>query len=284
VKEIYHAINPPSAQRYEPHAMRLAIFFALTFAWSWSCWLLAPVVRADSSFAATTLFFFGGCGPSIAAVIVVSVTSCIAGLRAWLARCLRWRVSWGSGWLVLALLSPLAVLTIAAAVHMVLGGVVPPSPANGHLLMLLANFLLVFFVGGPLGEEFGWRGYALPAMQSRFGWRSASLALGGIWGVWHLPLFLIDGSTQAQSSLLAFFILIVATSVFYAWLYNRTADSVLPVLLLHTASNSWPFLIPILPTNPDQRPYFLVVGVVTMAALWLLLRGERNAASEGQPS
>ena len=260
---------------------RLLIFFALTFAWSWTCWLLTLWVKSDSGYAANTLFFFGGFGPTIAAVTIVSATEGRVGLRAWFARCSKWRV--GCGWLVLALLSPLAVLTIAAAIHMALGGIVPPSPANGHLLMLLANFGLVFFVGGPLGEEFGWRGYALPAMQTHMSWRSASLVLGSIWGVWHLPLFWVTGSSQSQSSLLAFFVLIMSTSVFYTWLFNRTKGSVVPALLLHTASNTWPFVMPVLPSDVDPRAYYLVVGLVVIAAFWLLLRRERDAVELGEP-
>jgi uncharacterized protein len=261
---------------------RLCFFFALTGVWSWTCWLLVPAVTERSGFAANTLFFLGGFGPSIAAIILVGLLDGRAGLRAWFVRCLRWRSHWGYGWLVLALLSPLAVLTSAAAMQIALGGRVSPSPANGHLPMLIANFFLVFLVGGPLGEELGWRGFALPLMQKVMSWRVASLVLGAIWGVWHLPLFWVSGSSQAHSSVLAFFALIVATSVFYAWLFNRTTGSIVAVLLLHTASNTWPFVVPILPTDTDQRPYFLVVTLVVAAAIWLLLNGDRGELKPGQ--
>ena len=183
--------------------------------------------------------------------------------------------------MTLAFLSPLAVLTLAAAIHMALGGSVPTSPAMGHVALLIANFGLVFLVGGPLGEEFGWRGYALPVMQERLGWRSASLALGIIWGVWHLPLFFVTGSSQNQGSMVAFFVLIVAASVFYTWLLTRTRWSVLPALVLHTASNSLPFVVPVLPSDIDQRPYLTVIGLVLIAAIWLLLRPDSNHALEG---
>jgi uncharacterized protein len=262
---------------YSPR--RLLIFFALTFVLSWTCWLLTPVVQAQSAIAASTLFFFGGFGPSIAAVIVVGVTSGRAGLSKWLGKCLQWRGK--SGLMTLAFLSPLAILTLAAAMQMALGGSVPPSPAVGHIGILITNFFLVFLVGGPLGEEFGWRGYALPALEQRLGWRTASILLGGIWGAWHLPLFFIAGSSQNQGSLIAFFVLIVATSVFYAWLFNRSTGSVVPALLLHTASNSWPFVVPILPKDADQRPYLLVIGLVVTSAIWLLCRRDRYMASKG---
>jgi uncharacterized protein len=258
---------------------RLLIFFVLTFAWSWTCWLLTPIVKADSASAASTLFFLGGFGPSIAAVIVVSATGGSTGLRMWLAQCLKWRIGWGG--MTLAFFSPLVILTLAAAAQMLLGGNVPPSPAAGHIGMLITNFFLVFLVGGPLGEELGWRGYALPAMLERIGWRMSSLALGTIWGVWHLPLFFIAESSQSNGSIVAFFVLITATSVFYTWLYNRSEGSVLTAMVLHTASNSWPFLIPVLPSDTDQRPYLFVVGLVVAAAIWLLFRRDGNQEKMG---
>lgn len=268
-----------SEMTYPP--TRLLCFFALTFTWSWSCWLLSPLVKPHSSGAASALFFLGGFGPSLAAVILVGIAGGRTALLTWFARCLQWRIGWG--WMALAFLTPLAILTLAAAAHMALGGDVRSPPAADHLAMAAANFFLVLLVGGPLGEEFGWRGYALPAMQERLGWRVSGLALGGIWGVWHLPLFLIAGSSQNQGSLLAFFVLIVATSVFYTWLFNRSSGSVLPVLLLHTASNSWPAFVPILPSDADPQPYFLVVVFVVTAAIWLLCRRDRHQANTTLP-
>ncbi len=266
--------------KFQSH--RLLHFFALTFVWSWSCWLLAPVVKAESNNASSAFFFLGGFGPSLAAIAVVCLQGGRTGLRAWLMRCLAWRGT--LGWLVLAFLSPLAVLTVAAGAHMALGGNVPPSPAIGHIGLLVANFFLVFLVGGPLGEELGWRGFALPVMQERFGWRNASLALGVIWGVWHLPLFFVAESTQNNGSMAAFLVLIVATTVFYTWLYNRSSGSVLPALTLHTASNSWPFLIPVLPSGADQRPYLSVVGLVVAAAIWLVFRRDASPPCKGMLS
>lgn len=264
-------------------AKSLSSFFLLTFTWSWSCWLLVPVVKAkaESDYPSNALFFLGGFGPSLVAIALVAISSRRTGLRAWLQRCLTWQGK--PGWLVLAFLSPLAVLTLAAATHIARGGSVPPSPAIGHIGLFIGNFFLVFLVGGPLGEELGWRGFALPVMQARLGWRAASLALGVVWGVWHLPLFFILESAQNSGSMAAFFVLIVATSVFYAWLYQRSNASVLPALALHTASNSWPMLVPVLPSDADQRPYLFVVSLVVASAIWLLARRDDSPPVKGIP-
>jgi membrane protease YdiL (CAAX protease family) len=86
----------------------------------------------------------------------------------------------------------------------------------------MANFPLVFLVGGPLGEEFGWCGYALPVMQKHINWRTAGLVLGVIWAFWHLPLFFIVDTAQSHLPGWLFFVSTVASSVMFAWLFNRS--------------------------------------------------------------
>ncbi|MGB4118106.1 MAG: hypothetical protein WBK51_16310 [Polaromonas sp.] len=78
--------------------------------------------------------------------------------------------------------------------------------------------------------------------------------------------------------------LIVSTSVFYAWLYQRSSGSVPPALALHTASNSWPSLVPVLPSDADQRAYLFVVGLVVIAAIWLLARRDDRLSSRSLPT
>lgn len=243
-------------------------FFALTFAWSWGCWALSPAIRPQLPWLANLLMFAGSFGPSLAALVMVASTRALGGLRAWLARCLQWRIGWG--WWVFALLLPLAVMLLAVGLHVALGGDMATAPASGHLLMTVVNLPLVLLLGGPLGEEFGWRGYALSALQDRLGWRTASLALGLVWGVWHLPLFFIDGTAQVRIPLGLFLMSVVAMSVVFAWLVNRTAGSAVAALLFHTAINFWPAVVPVWPTETSYRAYALVVAILVMTALWLL--------------
>jgi membrane protease YdiL (CAAX protease family) len=165
-------------------------------------------------------------------------------------------------------------MLLAAGLHIALGGDIAPAPASGHLLMTVVNLPLVLLLGGPLGEEFGWRGYALPVLQDRLGWRAASLGLGLVWGVWHLPLFFIDGTAQAHIPLALFQLSVVAMSVVFAWLGNRTAGSVVAALLFHTAINFWPAVVPVLPTEASYRAYaFVVATLVVLAVVALLTSG-----------
>lgn len=253
-------------------------FCVLAFAWSWICWLLVPAVKPQAPWLATLLMFAGGFGPSAAAVAVVWTLRGRAGLRAWLWRCLKWKVRWG--WMALAFFAPLAVVSIAAGVHLALGGTIAPSPALGHVPLAVLNLFGVLLLGGPLGEEFGWRGYALPDLQARMGWRSASLVLGLVWGVWHLPLLLIADTVQAHMTLAFFLLSAVAMSVMFAWLAQHTGGSVAAALVLHTATNFWPAIVPVLPTPQNDRPYALVVVIqVLMAAGLMAWRGSGASSS-----
>lgn len=245
--------------------MPLLGYFGLTFVWSWACWALSPAIRPQLPWLATFLMFAGSFGPSLAAVVMVVSTRNVVGLRAWLARCLKWRIGWK--WWAFALLLPLAVMLLAAGLNIMLGGAIATSPASGHLLMTVVNLPLVLLLGGPLGEELGWRGYALPVLQGRLGWRTASLGLGLVWGVWHLPLFFIAGTVQAHVPPALFLLSVVALSVVLAWLVNRTAGSVVAALLLHTAVNFWPSVVPILPTEASARAYAFVVALLVLLAL-----------------
>jgi uncharacterized protein len=144
------------------------------------------------------------------------------------------------------------------------------------MLLAAVNFLLVFLIGGPLGEEFGWRGFAQPALQVRWGWRSASLLLGLVWAVWHLPLFYSPGTAQSHLPLGWYALSAVASSVVFAWLYQRSRGSVLPALVLHTAVNAWSSVIPVMvqPDGSNLQPFQFVVAILVFTAVVMLLRAD----------
>ena len=244
-------------------------FVVIAFAWSWACWLLAPVVGPESTLVAGVLSALGGFGPGVAAAAVIGWTGGRPALRGWFGRCLRWRI--GLRPLAWAFFLPVAVLAPAAMVDVALGGSPGPSPLVGHLPLAAANLVLILLLGGPLGEEFGWRGFAWPALRARLGWRASSLVLGAVWAMWHLPLFFVEGSLQSRLPVLPFLVSTVALSVVFGWLSLRSQGSLLPALTLHTAVNWWAWVIPGLLVAGPPRQLVLAVGLLLILATGLLL-------------
>ena len=246
-------------------------FVAIACVWSWSFWLLAPLTKAQSPWVAGVLSTLGGFGPGVAAVALVAWTGGARALRGWLQRCLRWRI--GVRPFAWALFLPMAVFVAAAVGHAALGGTLglwPPDAQLPGLATAVLNMGLILLLGGPLGEEFGWRGWAWPALRARHGWRVSSLLLGGVWGLWHLPLFLVPGSLQSQLPVWPFLASAVALSVVFGWLSERSQGSVLPALTLHTGVNWWAWFVPGLIDSADQRQMALALGMLALVATGLL--------------
>jgi membrane protease YdiL (CAAX protease family) len=238
-------------------SMRAMItFFALAFAWSWAIGFAAIGAKANFPVTSTVLSIMSGFGPSLAGLAVVRRFSGRTGLRDWLTRCLAWRVGWH--WFLLAFLLPPSVMLIANSIHIMLGGSPPAALSSDKILLAILNFGLVLLIGGPLGEEFGWRGYAMPALAARCSLRATNLIVGALWGLWHLPLFFSPGAVQSVLPIMTFMINILAGSIVFGWLWERTKGSVLPALVMHTSLNAWAGILGIIPSPETSRPYALV--------------------------
>jgi CAAX protease family protein len=164
----------------------------------------------------------------------------------------------GARWYAVALGLPAVLALTATGLHLLLGA--PTQLQLGGLSAL--NFVVFVFV---VGEELGWRGYALPGLLPRRSALTASLMLGVLWGAWHLPTFFVPGAPQYGLPFPAFMILTVAYSVLITWLYLHTEGSVLIATLLHGAINlSQGFF---LGGIDPAREYWLLAVVYGAAAL-----------------
>ncbi len=204
-------------------------------------------------------------GPGFGAFMVMLLFGGRTGLRRWLSRCIDWRA--GLGCYAFAALAPPAIMVVALGVHVAFGRQISAWPIADHVLVAVAKFPLVAMLGGPLGEEFGWRGYALPALTARMGWRRASLILGCAWAAWHAPLFLMDGTAQGNLPIALFLVTTMGLSVLFARISVNAAFSVLPAILLHATINWWSMALPITPMGADVGSYPLVAGLTTLVAL-----------------
>lgn len=238
-------------------------FFFLTFAWTWGLWWIVTLIRPTAPGLGNALYLAGAFGPSLAAVVVTRMFTGGPGLRRWLGRCLRWRVGWR--WYGLAFVVPPLILMAALSAHAALGGAIPTSPYADRIGIAIVQFAVIAIFGGPLGEEFGWRGFALPALTTRMGWRGAGVVIGIAWELWHAPLLFMANTAQAGLPIALFLISTVALSVVFARLGISTGFSVLPALLLHTVINWWSMLVPIMPAGGDVQAYALVAGITILA-------------------
>lgn len=163
--------------------------------------------------------------PLLAALVVVPIIGGRAGLKDWAARIVRWRV--GLRWYAAAIFIPLIVTATAASLNILLGASATPFQLSVLPDLIPEAIFVLLFVG--LGEEPGFRGFALPHLQGRFSAFTATLILSAIGVVWHIPLF-VTGDTPWQ------IIPIIVLGYFvFTWLFNNTNGSVLIAMLFHTA-------------------------------------------------
>jgi membrane protease YdiL (CAAX protease family) len=165
----------------------------------------------------------------------------------------------------------------SAAFHAIL------TPA--FLVRYLTNYIIYFIIGGPLGEEPGWRGLALPRLQWGYGPLIGTLILGVLWSLWHLPLMiLIPGYNGSRTGFigilipfLEFLIEIVAMTIIITWIFNNVRGSLLLTMLLHgslnTAGNTIPKLVPTLPQRSLVQPMEILLLVVSALLIIVLTRG-----------
>jgi len=238
----------------------MAVFFGLTFVFSWVVWVPMALLQIDHP-----LYKLGTFGPAIIALALTAAREGRPALRALWERLLIWRV--GVFWYLFSFLSTAVVALTAIGLHVLLGGEAGVFNDPAQLYLVIPVFLYVLFTS-VLGEEIGWRGYALPRLQARFGALGASLILGLVWGIWHLPLFLMAGNFHQYIPVSAFLLQTTGFSVLYTWIWNKTRGSLLMPHLFHAASNTTLGVLPILPTAayPTTRPLWLGVGL-----LWLMV-------------
>ena len=203
----------------------LLAFFAFAYALSW--W--PSVLYLLTGWGSPIL----GCGPFLAAIVVLSLTSGKPGLKQLFHSMLKWRVA--PRWWAVAILLPIAVTLAAAGMNIALGAQIPSGADLGRWTSVLPTALVILLIPlfGGAWEEPGWRGYALPRLLARRSALEASLVLGALWALWHVPLFLTG--KQHWSDLL----LVVTVCVVLTWLFQSVLGSVLVTMVFHAINNAF---------------------------------------------
>lgn len=231
----------------------LVAYFVLAYALAWM--LIPLVVSVSVAFGLLALF-----GPTIAAISVTGVVEGRSGVKQLLRRAVQGRVA--LKWIAVAVGLPLLLsATVVVLNAALLGKPVAIVTNQAPVLTLILGLLVV-------GEEIGWRGFALPRLQTRFNSLTSSLILGCLWAVWHLPNSFIPGLDHYLTAFPVFLVWVVSMAVLFTWLANRTRGSVWIAWLFHAAINvSLGFLF----IGDNLRQWGLSAVVFAVAALIIVM-------------
>src|SRR5215217_7518732 len=246
----------------------LITFFVLAYALAWI--IESPLVFLRDTVTDTqglVLVMLASNVPSVLGIVLTAMVLGRGALRKLLGRLLIWRVN--PLWYLVVILGPVALAGGVVGLNTLMGG---PALSLGMPILGVAFFLAFsIFPGSALGEEIGWRGYALPRLQARRSALSASLILGVIWGFYHLPLYFTGQAFRPPSLFAPFVIGIIALSVILTWVYNSTGGSLLLVVLLHATVNL-PLTLLLEPLGSRMSlPVWLYFALMVMAALVVVI-------------
>ena len=264
-------MNPSSPRPSNRGRTALVGYFLATFAFTWTAWLAPAALGAPRDTGLLALggpvFLLGVFAPAFVALAFTASSEGRAGVTRLLARIGRWHV--GARFYLFAISYMAATKLIAALVHRIAIGEWPRF-GDASLPLMLGAILVSTLVQA--GEEVGWRGYALPRLAMHLGLGGASIVLGVIWALWHLPLFFLPGSGSDGQSFPIYLLHVTALSVAMCWLYWKTEGSLLLVMLMHASVNNTSGIVPAaLPNSVD--PMSLngsLVAWVAVAASWVV--------------
>jgi len=241
----------------------LTLFVIITFAFSWLIWL-PGVLIPNFLIPGKALEILGALGPAIAALYLVGRAEGKAGLKRIVANSFGTKCNWS-----FLFWASLMLLGLHAASRLIYGLVsdnLPTSEMLASPAALVPLFIIMFLLGGGLNEEIGWRGYALDRIQSKYSALSASLVLGIIWIVWHLPVFFLPGTNQSMVPFWLFTITVIPLGVMMTWVYNNTGKSIFAAAMFHTIGNLSHELFRIAPTETSPA----LTGFIILTVLYYL--------------
>jgi hypothetical protein len=219
----------------------LIFFFLITYGFSWIFWVPQALMQNGFSLPDSFSRLFSSpfnpaaFGPLIAAAVLTLWNEGKPGFQAFLKKGVY--ISFQKRWLLLIFLLPPLIYGVSLCIAVMFGWMKFDLANLTNPGMLPFAFSFILFLGGPLQEEFGWRGYALVRLEKRFCVLVASLILGGLWGMWHLPAVFSNTLVVEPHSYWLLVIQITLSSVIFTWIYHNTHQSILAVLLLHTMVN-----------------------------------------------
>jgi len=267
-------MNSPTNNKIKQIDVRfssLIVFLVITFGLAWgilSLFIFLPD-QMTGFFGQLTgqhpLFYLCVYAPAIAAFFIVLYNNGWVGLRHFLSRFLLWRCS--LSWYLFLIVGLPLVFIIGSAIK---GTLFSESfPFSSFQMLVIA--LVLAMIKGPI-EEFGWRGIALPLLQRKLAPLWAGIVLGVVWGLWHIPAFLLSGTQQSAWSFTPFLLGTIAMSIIMTPLFNRSRGSIFLAALFHFQA--------INPIFPDAQPFDTYL-LILIAALVVVINRRTMFTRDG---
>lgn len=256
----------------------IGLYLTVAFVMAWSLWLIAiAITRHLLSLPLVPVLMVGSFGPFVGALVVTLAEGGPRNALRFFARGFDPRMGWAV-FLISFFLMPLLAIVIELA-H---AGLTHQAPRfTMTLAELPLSYLFLFVLGGTLAEEYGWS-LLSDKLDGVMPLKSATLVLGIIWALWHLPLFFIvaPGMIQGYTPFYIFLVATVALRFLFAWAYHRGGNNILSNMLFHTASNLAYSIIALAPSPADMstdRMWMLAaLNIVVAAALWIVAPPRQN--------
>src|SRR5215212_2550982 len=216
-----------------------------------------------------------------AGIILAALEGRKGGVRELLGRFLIWRV--GIQWWAFALLFMIIPAVAALYLFHLFGGPPVDWSGLGPLYSVVPSIIILTIFAG-MGEEFGWRGFALPRLQARYNALVSSLIIGVLWGLWHIPLYFVKGTSQYDwrmaggliPTFLGYTVFVIAWSIQYTWVFNNTKGSVLLAAVVHGAGNAWLGYIDVFSRGHFGGILTFTVVSVIVSIIIVLIAGPTN--------
>ncbi len=272
------------AFNYSRKLLKPWTFLAITFTWSWLFLVIAVLLKQPAdALPIVILRILSGIGPMLAAILLLHIPKKVQIRKDYWHRLLSFKQI-STPWYLVIFLFPLILTGLSAIFDLTLGGdgIALESAAEftSHPLTIFPYMVFILFFG-PVPEEMGWRGYALDGLQNRFSALVASLILGVAWSLWHLPLFFLEGTYQANLEIGSlpfwlYMIVILPQAILITWIFNNNRRSTLSAVLFHFMINFTGELFVL----SQRAEIFLVLLWMLSSLLILIIWGPQHLIRE----
>lgn len=256
------------------------LFVLIAYGFSWLFWVPEALIEkniwaAPEGIKNILALNLGAWGPLIGAIVTTFIYQKGAGVKTLLKRGFMLRL--GKWWWVVLLAFP-GLIGGSLALSVFFGSPLPEFTVLAAPTSLPIALVFIFFLGGPLQEEFGWRGYAFEHLRNKYSSLTASIIAGLMWGLWHLPLFFVPRAEDYYNRpMWGLLLTTVLVGIILAWFYANTKGGTFAALLGHTMFNwsNWVF-----PALKSDSASLILFGLYFLAVIYIIWKYGRKTLTK----